>query len=334
MGPAERKSLPGDEVPGMIPIDSGSTLDQRIRTGIFLVMCVAMAAWFGYDGLIGYPAENLSWAIQKLPQRPADLKANPKATRKNLDQITVGSTVEQIRRLLGEPSLELPRTLTYFGTEVTVSVSIDDQGKVISTKISPVNPAEKKDSAGLLVTKMRAEMVKEGTTEGSVRDLLGVPASAQDHTLWYIGPAAYAEYRIVDSKVAIKPDVQENEHRSESSILWQKGIAVCVALLAIYAFTKFWSAVRLRIVVDESGMIYNGRNIPWDAMRGLKTDQYKDKAWVDLEYNEGASSRLLRLDSLIIQRFHEILQAICDRKGFPLPSRSSEEDDSNGSGLS
>jgi hypothetical protein len=319
----------------MTPIDSGSTLDQRIRTGIFLVMCAGMAAWFGYDGLIGYPAENLSWAIQKLPQRPADLKANPKATRKNLDQIAVGSTAEQIRQLLGEPSLELPRTLTFFGTEVTVAVSIDDQGKVISTKISPVNPAEKKDSAGLLVTKMRAEMVKEGITEGGVRDLLGVPASIQDHTLWYIGPAAYAEYRIDDhGKVTVRPDVQENEHRSESSILWQKAIAVCVALLAIYAFIKFWSAMRLRVVVDESGMIHNGRRISWDSMSGLKTDQYKDKAWVDLEYNEGASSRLLRLDSLVIQRFNEILQAICDRKGFPLPTRSSEEDDSDGSGLS
>ncbi len=319
----------------MTPIESGSTLDQRIRTGIFLVMCLGMAGWFGYDGLIGYPAENLSWAIQKLPQRPASPKANPKATKKNLDQIAIGSTVEQIKQLLGDPSLELPRTLNYLGTEVKVAVGIDDQGKVASVTISPITPADKKDSAGLLVTRLRAEMVKQGIAEEGARSLLGEPASIQDHTLWYVGPAAYAEYRIDhQGKVAVKPDVQENEHRSESQILTQKAIAACVALLAIYAFIKFWSAVRLRVVVDESGMTYNGRSISWDSIHRLKTDQYKDKAWVDLEYGDGASPRLLRLDSLVIQRFSEILKAVCDHKGFPLPTRSSEEDESNGSGLS
>jgi len=319
----------------MTPVESGSTLDQRIRTGIFLLMCVGMGGWFAYDGWVGYPAKNLAWwADHKLPRRPENLSTNPLATKANLGRINIETTPEQIRQLLGEPTLEIPRTLTYAGKEVTVEVSIDDQSKVLSTQLSPVQPGKAPANAGVLVTRLRAEMVKEQMTENAVRSLLGDPASVRERTMYYIGPATYAEYRIVEGKVAVRPEFQENEQRAESSILWQKGIAICVAVLAIYALVKFWAAIRMRVVVDEEGMAFNGRRIPWDSMVRLKTDQYKEKAWVDLEYRDGQTERSLRLDALLIQRFAEIMRVVCDRKGFVLPSRSSGDDQSDGSGLS
>ena len=69
------------------------------------------------------------------------------------------------------------------------------------------------------MTKARADLVKPGMTEAAVRQLLGEPASVREHMIWYIGPAAYGEFHIVDGKVAGVPEVQENEHRSESSKL-------------------------------------------------------------------------------------------------------------------
>ena len=327
--------LSHDGVPFMTPIESGSTLDQRIRTGIFLLMCVGMGAWFGYDGWIGYPAKNLTWwADQKLPQRPGNLSTNPLATKANLGRIDLQSSPEQIRQLLGEPALETPRTLTYVGAEVTVEVRMDEHGKVLAAQLTPVQPGKAPQNPGVRVTRLRAEMVKTEMTEDEVRSLLGEPAAVRDRMMCYIGPAAYAEYWIVDGKVAAKPVVLENEHRSENSILWQKGIAVCVAVLAIYALMKFRASLRMRVLVDDEGMVYNGRRIAWDAMIRLKTDQYKDKAWVDLVYQDGAAERSLRLDALVIQRFNEIMRVVCDRKGFILPSRSSGEDQSDGSGLS
>lgn len=325
----------GNRVPYMTPIESGSTLDQRVRTGIFLLMCVGMGVWFGYDGWVGYPAKNLAWwADQKLPRRPENLSTNPLATKANLSRIDIGTTPEQIRQLLGEPALDMPRTLTYAGTEVTVEVKIDGNGKVLDVQLTPVQSGKSPQNPGVLVTRLRAEMVKAGTTEDAVRSLLGDPASVRDRMICYIGPAAYAEYQIVDGKVATKPVVLQNDHRSESSILWQKAIAVCVGAVAIYALLKFWAAIRLRVLVDDEGMTYNGRRISYDSMTRLKTDQYKDKAWVDLEYRDGAAVRMLRLDSLVIQRFNEIMRVICDRKGFILPSRSSGDDQSDSSGLS
>ncbi|MGQ9650297.1 MAG: hypothetical protein ACUVXJ_09325 [Phycisphaerae bacterium] len=319
----------------MTSIESGSTLDQRVRTGIFFLLCAGMGVWFGYDGWVGYPAKNLAWwADQKLPRRPENLSTNPLATKANLSRIDVGATPEQIRQLLGEPALDMPRTLTYTGMEVTVEVKTDENSKVLDVQLTPVQPGKSPPNPGVLVTRLRAEMVKTGMTEDAVRSLLGDPASVRDRMMCYIGPAAYAEYQIVNGNVAAKPVVLQNEHRSESSILWQKAIAVCVGALTIYALLKFWAAIRLRVVVDDEGMTYNGRRISYDSMTRLKTDQYKDKAWVDLEYRDGAAVRMLRLDSLVIQRFNEIMRVICDRKGFVLPSRSSGNDQSDGSGLS
>jgi len=81
-------------------------------------------------------------------------------------------------------------------------------------------------------------------------------------------------------------------------------------------------------------MVHNGRRIPWDSVLRLKTDQYKDKAWVDLEYSEGGSSRLLRLDSLVIQRSTKSFTPFPTVKGFTMPTRSSNEDETDSSGLS
>lgn len=318
----------------MTPIESGSTLDQRIRTGIFLLMCLAMGGWFAYDGLVGYARKNLEWAAQKLPQRPPDLRASPRVTRKNLEQVLPGHTPEQVRQRLGEPALELPRTLVFVGREATVTVGLDDAGRVTTVRLLDTSGSSTTPGPGdadettmnILVTRARAELVREGMTEIAVRQLLGEPASARPHTLWYIGPAAYGEFHIVDGRVAAdpRPDVQENEHRSEWQILLQKLIAAAVGLVALYGAWRFWAALRARIRVDDTGLTFNGRHVPWESMLRLQTDRYVDKAWVDLEYRDGDRVRSLRLDALFIQRFNEIADEICRRKGFVMPARRGE----------
>jgi len=58
----------------------------------------------------------------------------------------------------------------------------------------------------------------------------------------------------------------------------------------------------------------------------LKTDEYLNKGWVDLIYQKSDRLKKFRLDSYHISRFKELIQALCERKGFvtPLVSAKSE----------
>ena len=64
------------------------------------------------------------------------------------------------------------------------------------------------------------------------------------------------------------------------------------------------------MVLDDSGLRYNGRHVPWEAMTGLRTDDYTRKGWVYLEYTAGGVTRSLRLDSYHVEKFDEIVNAM------------------------
>jgi hypothetical protein len=300
-------------------IESGSTRDQQVRDAIFLIMFVGMSAWFGIDGWVRYPAKNLEWAAQKLPVQPPGLRADPLAVKRNLSQITDGTEMARIKQLLGEPSLDLPRELKYVGREVTAAVSFDEQGRVAAVKTAVTEAAVPEAQRQVNVTRSRIDLVKEGMSESQVTDLLGQGGFVRDRTLWYIGPAAYGEFRIVAGRVSGKPEIQFEDHRSEWSILLQKLLAVVVGLIGLYGAVRLWRTLRMHVVVDETGLTCCGTHVPWGAMTRLRTDEYKDKGWADLDYLDGGQERSLRLDSYLIRGFNPIVTAICDRKSFPSP---------------
>lgn len=95
-------------------IESGTTTEHRVRLGLFLVMLIVFAGYFGYDGMWGYPAKNLDWARQNIPNLPPEQKAyirtNPRVMVATLVEIEkavkspAGITEAKVRELLGEPS--------------------------------------------------------------------------------------------------------------------------------------------------------------------------------------------------------------------------------------
>jgi hypothetical protein len=115
-----------------------------------------------------------------------------------------------------------------------------------------------------------------------------------------------------------KPLVRELEP-NEGDIFIQKVLAVVLAILTVFVAVKWLRIVTLNVKVDESGLTFRNRHIPWDAMTGLETDEYLDKGWLDLIYTQDGREELQRLDSYHIQRFKDVVQAICERKGFTLP---------------
>lgn len=85
----------------MMRIESGSTGERKIRTGLFVVMCLAFAGWFAYDGFVGYPSANLEWALSAMPEKPEHPTTTPQASVATLTTVQPGMSEAELRGLLG-----------------------------------------------------------------------------------------------------------------------------------------------------------------------------------------------------------------------------------------
>jgi hypothetical protein len=318
-------------------IESGSTGERRTRVLIFLVMCVAFTLWFGYDGLIGYPKKNLEWARQALPERLPDLRANPRINDANLgelermaagrkDQASHEVTRQQVENLLGPPVFEQKKELRYVGPDLAVTVRLDE-GKVFEVVQEELKPDQQPRNPNYRVRSERVARLRPGTPEKAVTEELGEPTTTQEKKLWFVGPAAYAAVEIKDGKLIGEPVIRKNTEPSEGDIFIQKAIAATIAVISVFVAINFMRVLRLRAELDDDGLRFNARQIRWDDMTGLKTDDYAAKGWVDLLYSDAGSNRTLRLDSYHLDRFQEIVDAICERKGFAAPKLPQPSDE-------
>lgn len=255
-------------------IDSGTTNEHRIRLGIFLLMCVVFALYFGYDGMWGYPRKNLEWARQNLQGVPQEerekVQTNPKVMLAELKRIQDqtqqpgGITLEQVKSTLGEPA----------------AVSED------------------KDRGG--------------------------------QNYWYVGPASCARLHVLGGKVReVFPF--ENVVKSENDIKMQKVFGMGLGVIAILVGLYYLRIMTMRTVLDDTGLNVKGRRqITWDQMTGLGTSDYARKGWLDMEYSVDGESRTVRLDSYHIEKFDEVVIAICERKGFANPIKPKSDEGTDG----
>ncbi len=142
-------------------IESGTTTEHRVRLGLFLAMVIVFAAYFGYDGLWGYPGKNLEWARQNIPNLPPEAKSqiqiNPKVMMAELARIhatarsSAGMTDAQVRAILGDPSAVAEHTAGgaggkdhwYVGPAACARIQIVD-GKV--REVAPLENINKSES--------------------------------------------------------------------------------------------------------------------------------------------------------------------------------------------
>jgi outer membrane protein assembly factor BamE (lipoprotein component of BamABCDE complex) len=305
-------------------IESGTTRERPIRIGIFLVMCIGLAGWFAFDGLRGWPNQNLEWARQGLPaDAPEVLQINSKAVRRNLEKVRQDMTREQVRALLGEPTLVEPRQFVYVGNKLKAVIRLDDDGNVIGVLTEDVPAGQATGSTNTLVTPARVEQIEKGMSEGQVRLKLGEPAERHPKTWWYVGQAAYASIPIRNEKVAGEPIIQPPDEKgaphSESDIRLQKILAVGLGIVGLLVGLKLIQVLRTRAVVDDAGVTLNRRHVRWEQMTELDSSEYRDKGWVYLVYTEDGDTDTMRLDNYHLGRFDEIVEAICERKGFTCP---------------
>lgn len=183
-------------------------------------------------------------------------------------------------------------------------------------------------------------LVKEGiveqTTALKTRDefekLLGRPAAelnlgANRVEVAWLGPdgafkAQFENGRVVEGRAAFTKTVH-----SSVDVLSQQGLAAALALGALWVLFRLSQMSRRRFIVDDSGLTISGRPvIPWDAMRGLASEQFAEKGWVDLRYDSGGQPQMVRLDSYEIDAFDQIVEQICIRKGFANPMMAGGND--------
>lgn len=111
------------------------------------------------------------------------------------------------------------------------------------------------------------------------------------------------------------------EH-SREDILTQKCMAGGCALAVIAAAVHLVRVLRTRVVLDDQGLRYGRKPvIGWDQMRGLDSQRYEAKGWVALVHQSPSGESRQRLDSYHLAGFEDMVDAICERKGFanPLP---------------
>ena len=167
--------------------------------------------------------------------------------------------------------------------------------------------------------------VKPGTALAEVKALLGEPTFANATDCCYIGPAAYGWFTLRDDKINEVKKVEMNSEPSENDIRMNKAIGGLMAVLAVVSLVHLVRVLKRRVILDDSGLRIAGRQLGWDAMQALVTQDYARKGWIDLRYASEGATALVRLDSYAIDRFDEIVTEICRRKGFDPLVKSTDE---------
>jgi hypothetical protein len=108
------------------------------------------------------------------------------------------------------------------------------------------------------------------------------------------------------------------DYRYESIQQQKFFAAACTGagLIALVWLIKVW---RTRVIVDDDSLTYGRRTIPWDAMIDLDSSVYHAKGWLTLIYQAGKTERRIKLDSYKIEAYDDVIDAICQTKGFANP---------------
>ncbi|MBN2561431.1 MAG: hypothetical protein JXQ75_10925 [Phycisphaerae bacterium] len=170
------------------------------------------------------------------------------------------------------------------------------------------------------------------TKREALEEVFGGPPSYENSEAWYyFGPVCWIKIPLRGGRPG-KPLVQ-SAGKSETDIFWQKLLAVLLGVASLYVAWRLVHVVRTRLILDESGLVYRGKGpIPWDDLKGLDSERFTKKGWVDLVYTAGGAEQKVRLDEYHLAKFDEVIDEICKRKGFenPLPVKDGKPEVTGG----
>ena len=133
--------------------------------------------------------------------------------------------------------------------------------------------------------------------------------------LRYDGPNGY---------LLIAPDSKAKWNatwKRESEIELQKIIAMGLGIVSLGVLLRFVLALRTRVVLDDEGLRPAPTQlIPYAQMTRLATERLREKGWVEVVYSDGGAEKRCRIDSYHLAQFNAVVEALCQKKGWPTPA--------------
>lgn len=166
-------------------------------------------------------------------------------------------------------------------------------------------------------TKPQFENVKLAApfSQSDLRAQLGEPTLVEDNDEYYVSRYGFGKATIRAGRVKAEDMLWKEWKYPRDKVISQFYWAILPALPGLYFLWRLYKAATLRVVIDDDGMTYDGKPIPFDKMVALR--DYNPKGWIDLYHQTASGQKKLRLDNEKVMKFDEIVAAICAAKGFP-----------------
>lgn len=170
---------------------------------------------------------------------------------------------------------------------------------------------------------------QEPSDPSKIREAWGEPSHivAGGNEIWHYYPSKYgaAYFPIVNNRVDLKRMLWVGWDHSRDDIQMQFYLAFVGYVFALYFLRRVYKAATLRVIIDDEGLVYAGRRVPFASM--TKFTNYSKKGWVDLFYEQGGQERKIRFDNQKVRKFDEIIDELCRAKGFADPRKAEDEKD-------
>ena len=139
----------------------------------------------------------------------------------------------------------------------------------------------------------------------------------------FVSAYGMARVPIVRGRVDPKQIYWMPWEKSKEEIRLQLYCALIAFVIGLFVLRRVYKAATLRALIDDEGMTYAGRRIPFENM--VRLCDYNLKGWIDLYYRHGPQERKLRIDNQKVRKFDEIIETLCEAKGFEDPRQVPEE---------
>ncbi len=183
----------------------------------------------------------------------------------------------------------------------------------------PAEPAPAYDPE--LTVDVARQLIAEippGAASAAIAAKLGEPTFTFGDAAFYLGPAGYIRATLQREK--LKAIEWVDGIHTETDLILQQWLGGILAVMGMVLLVQFGRVATTRVELTEAGLKIRGKSpIPFEAMTAIQADHLKTHGYCVLEYTRGNRKDVVRLDGYIIRRRDEIVRAICEKTGFPIP---------------